>query len=284
MRRDKEVMDQLLAFATADARVRAVVQNGSRVNPRVVQDLFCDYDIIFFVTEPKSFLLDQEWIGPLGRLVMLQQNDIHQQEEEYYIFLMQFEDGVRIDLSFRQAESARWCLTDSLTLPLLDKDGILPDLPAPDDRTYQTAKPDRKRFDATINDIWWCSAYVAKGLWRDELPYAKYMLDVVIRNGVVELLSWYASAEKSWQLNVGKAGKWLKRELPPEVWEAFERTYAGAGEEENWEALLEVNSLVRRVGVELAEQLGYDYPYEDDRRMTAFLQRIRSLDKGAMDM
>jgi tRNA-Thr(GGU) m(6)t(6)A37 methyltransferase TsaA len=42
-----------------------------------------------------------------------------------------------------------------------------------------------------------------------------------------------------------------------------------------WEALLATGELTRRVGAELAEHLGCRYPLEDDRRVTAYLQRLR---------
>jgi aminoglycoside 6-adenylyltransferase len=44
--------------------------------------------------------------------------------------------------------------------------------------TYYIGRPSQKEFDTADNDFWWCSTNVAKGLWRKELPYAKYMLDV----------------------------------------------------------------------------------------------------------
>ena len=62
MRSEKEVLDEVLNFAQKNEMVRAVLLNGSRVNPNVSKDIFCDYDVAFFVTNPDHFLIEQSWI------------------------------------------------------------------------------------------------------------------------------------------------------------------------------------------------------------------------------
>ena len=93
-------MKQILDFANSEDRVRAVMLNGSRVNPNAPKDIMQDYDIVFFITdiEDLSYKIDQSWISAFGELVIMQQNDF---EDGAYIFLMQFKDGIRIDLSFQ---------------------------------------------------------------------------------------------------------------------------------------------------------------------------------------
>lgn len=54
-----------------------------------------------------------------------------------YMYLMQFTDGNRIDLHLQSIDSLkREYGTDKLTVPLLDKDGRLPQLPPPSDEDY----------------------------------------------------------------------------------------------------------------------------------------------------
>lgn len=48
--------------------------------------------------EDMNYKINTSWISKFGELVIMQQNDF---EDGSYIFLMQFKDGVRIDLSFR---------------------------------------------------------------------------------------------------------------------------------------------------------------------------------------
>ena len=52
-----------------------------------------------------------------------------------------------------------------------------------------------------------------KGIWRDELPLAKYMFDVILMDCIKEkLLSWYiGERNQKWNVNVGKCGKMVQR-------------------------------------------------------------------------
>ena len=44
MQNSNEVIDKILNFAQIETNVRAVVMNGSRVNPNALKDDFQDYD------------------------------------------------------------------------------------------------------------------------------------------------------------------------------------------------------------------------------------------------
>ncbi len=281
MRSEKEVLHQLLTFAENNDMVRAVLLNGSRVNPNVEYDLFSDYDVIFAVTDPEHFLNNQEWMKYYGELIIMQQNTLHSNGEECYIFLMIFTDGIRIDLSFRKIEQINSYLDDSLTKKLMDKDNIIGDLKPPSEITYYTKKPTKKEFEKTINNFWWVSTYVAKGIWRNELPYTKYMLDVMLREELKKILNWHIGIQHHWKINTGTAGKWLEKFLPNGLWEAYKHTYAGVNYEDIWDSLFKAGSLTRKIGTELANQLGYEYPIKDDEQVTAYLHRVRSLSRDA---
>ncbi len=283
MRTESQVFRQLLDFARAHPDIRVVVMNGSRVNPNAPKDLFQDYDVIYYGSNPRRYREDQGWIASFGELIILQQNDYTSYGQDGYIFLMQFTDGVRIDLSFEPLDNLSHLGEDTLTQVLLDKDNSLPPLPPSSDSGYLVQKPTRKVFDETVNNFFWCSGNIAKGIWRDELSYAKYMFDEIIRPDIRSLLEWYAAMLNGWSIGTGAYGKWLKKYLPPETWDLYVSTYAGADYEENWQALFNACQLVRQVGQEVAQQLGYDYPIEDDRRVVAHLEHVRSLPRDAKD-
>ena len=78
----------------------------------------------------------------------------------------------------------------------------------------------------------------------------------------------------------GDLGKGLKERLPAGIWEALEGTYAGAGIEENWEALFRTMALFRRVGLEVADGLGHAYPLDLDERVAAHVRSMKDSDHG----
>lgn len=125
---------------------------------------------------------------------------------------------------------------------------------------------------------------MAKGFWRDELPYAKFMLDIVVRQNLMKLLSWYVGAEHSWGVNLRSASKWLKDYLPEQLWHSFERTYSGPAFSDIWESLFATIRLAKEVGQPLAEKLNYEYPTRDLCNVLAYLERVRVLPKDATEI
>ena len=75
MRSEQEMLDLIINTARNDERVRAVILNGSRVNPNAPKDFFQDYDVIYVVTEKESFWADPGWIKVFGELMILQLPD-----------------------------------------------------------------------------------------------------------------------------------------------------------------------------------------------------------------
>lgn len=284
MRSKNEVMTQLLEFAKNEANVRAVILNGSRVNPNAPKDIFQDYDVVFSVTDPKYYLDHQDWIQPFGDLVILQQNDFTIGGKDAYIFLMQFKDGIRIDLSFHPIECiAETIQADSLTKVLLDKDHRIEPLSPPDDSSHFVKQPTRKEFDEIMNEAWWIQTYVAKGIWRDEYSLARYTHDVILQECVVKLLSWYVGMQHDWKVNVGKCGKWLKRYLPGDIYNEFAATFSGTSYDEIWSALFNAGKLIRKIGMDVAQSLHYTYPLQEDVNVTEYLKKVKALRKDAIE-
>ena len=94
-------------------------------------------------------------------------------------------------------------------------------------------------------------------------------------------LSWYIGIHNHWQCNSGYHGKWFQHTLTADLWVSFEKTYAGFSYAEMWESLFEAGRLIRQIGLEIADNLGYTYPLQDDQRVTAYLKQVRQLPKDA---
>ena len=126
--------------------------------------------------------------------------------------------------------------------------------------------------------------YVAKGLWREEIVYAKYMLDVTVREQLMKMLTWYVGVKTGFLHSPGKFGKHLRQYLEPELWAMLENTYADAGSENTWDGLFATCDLFRTVANPVAQHFGFDYPRGDDERVSAHLRHVRSLPKDAKEM
>ena len=288
MRSEHEILDLITRTARADNRVRAVILNGSRVNPNAPKDFFQDYDVIYVVTEKESFLADPGWIDLFGERMILQLPDEMSEPppegKDSYAYLMQFADGNRIDLTLLPVDKLDKLQPDSLSLTLLDKDGILPKFDPPSDAGYLPGPPTAKAYFDCSNEFWWCSPYVAKGLWRSEIPYARHTLDVWLREQLDKMLVWYVGMRFDFKKSPGKLGKYLEQYLEPELWQLWLKTYSDADYDHTWEALLSMGELFRRLAIPVAEHFGFTYPYGDDERVTAHLRHVRNLPRDAREM
>lgn len=285
MRSEEEMIGLILGFANRHEDIRAVVMNGSRVNPNAKRDIFQDYDIIFFVREVEPYQKNQEVMQAFGELMILQlpeeMGEPAPEGDGGYGYLMQFLDGNRIDLSFYPLEEVPKCLEDTLTMVLLDKDHLIGEIPPPSDRGYLIKKPTAKMFDDCCNEFWWVTPYVAKGLWRDELTYAKYMMDNAVREELMKMLSWYCAMKSDFQKSPGKLGKYLKGQIEDDLWLLLEQTFADADLENNWKALFAMGDLFRKIALAVAYRFGFNYPEQEDRNVSTYIRHIRTLPRDA---
>ena len=211
MRTQEEMYEVIINTAQNDARIRAVILNGSRANPKARGDIFQDYDVVYIVTDLSSFKSDPDWIRVFGELMIMQLPDDMQDPPpvDYgsYAYLMQFADGNRIDLTLYPLDLLGELERDSLSVLLLDKDGIIQPFPPSNESDYLPQPPTPKAFTDCCNEFWWVSTYVAKGLWRQEIIYAKYMLDQIVRDQLMKMLVWYIGIQTQFSSNPGKFGK-----------------------------------------------------------------------------
>ena len=263
------MVDLILNFARKDDRIRVVAMNGSRANPNAPRDAFQDYDIVYVVTEMDSYLANDAWLEVFGRRVIMQKPDAMElfpsEGRTRFGYLMQFEDGNRIDLTLLPlGELELYLKEDSIIRVLLDKDGRVPALPESSDRDYWIKPPTPGMFDDCCNEFWWLSAYVAKGLARCELPYAIAHLDYM-RKQLMTMLSWQVGIEKGFDFSIGKQFKYLQQHVSDASWQRLCATWNAGSPEACGEALVGMLALFREVSKDVAQRFGYSYPDYDGK-------------------
>ena len=292
MRTEQEMMKVILGVAERDERIRAVYLNGSRANPGAPKDIFQDFDIVYVVTETEGFIKDKSWIKVFGEIVVMQEPDVNvlydseaTDQKTRYAYLMQFMDGNRIDLTLQTIEaSIRECKKEKLTSILLDKDSILPKIPAPSDEDYRVIKPTQVKYEHCSNEFWWVAPYIAKGLWRGELLYAIDHMNFYVRPMLLMMLSWHAGILTNFSISVGKNCKYLNHYLPEKLWNKLLATYSPAEPEKLWDALMAMGELFRETAVFVGKEMGYEYNLGEDQRTMDFLKDIRKLPGDAKEI
>ncbi len=281
MRTEQEMMDLILGYAAIRDDIRAVVMNGSRANPRAPRDPFQDYDIVYYVRDVEPYRRNPQVPPAFGQLMILQLPDDMGESaktaRQTYGYLMQFMDGTRIDLTFAPLSQLVSLGEDSLTVVLLDKDGVIPPLPPSNDSSYWPQPPTRKQFDDCCNEFWWLNPYVSKALWRGELTNAHGFLDEYLRSELMKMLYWYAGMRTHFHQAPGKLGKYLRGMLEAELWVMLEASYAGSDFPQTWEALFSMDDLFRICGRAVGAHFGYSYPQGEDERVSAFIRQVKNL-------
>lgn len=278
MRTEKEMFNLILNAAEKDSRIRAVYMNGSRTNPNVMKDIYQDYDIVYVVNDFETFTGDNSWIDIFGDRLILQMPEAmrYPSGDGHFTWLMLFTDGNRIDLTLIPIQKLDLIGNDSLSITLLDKDGILPSFPVSCDKDYLVKPPSKLFYQSCCNNFWWCLQNVAKGIARDELPYAMLMYHNVVQQELHDMISWYIGIITDFHVSVGKMGKFFKKYLPAEIYEQYLLTYSDSDYNNMWKAIMIACDMFSSLALKVAEYFSYTYNKQDEENMRKYMNNIKN--------
>lgn len=272
MRTEQEMMELILDVAKSDENIRAVYLNGSRANPRVRPDKCQDYDIVYVVEEIGEYDEMPQFLSQFGKPLIVQRP-----ENENPTWLMLFEDGIRIDLQMDELTKTRFG-KDSLTVLLLDKDRIFPQIPTANDSDYWIKKPTKAEFSACTNEFWWCLNNVAKGIKRKQLSYAMRMYMETVHLELERMMDWCIASEHKFKCSTGMWGKEISAYLPEKIYEKYKLTYPSADEKIFWEALLVSCELFHLLAIEVANNCDFIYNKSEEDGMRKYLEMMKEND------
>lgn len=282
MRNSTEIYSLLEKITWQDNRILALYMNGSRVNPNVMQDDFQDYDVVFVVTETFSFINDKQWINNFGNPLYFQLPDENpnfpNDKENFYGYLVQFDDGVRLDIHIETLQHALENIKkDSLCKILIDKNNYLPAIPESSDNDYWVKKPTQEQFLACCNEFWWCTNNLAKGLARKEILYVQDMANFVVRKELEKMLSWKVGIKTDFKVSVGKSAKYISKYLESDIYENYLKTFFTCDIEAAWKSIFLMCDLFEKMALEVAKQFGYTYNFDEAKNAREFLEMVIKL-------
>ena len=258
MRSEAAMLDLILAFGRGDDNIRAVTLNGSRVDPRVVRDPYMDYDVVFHVRTVAPFIKDPGWSRAFGKIVIAQTPYFMETDgAKYPNFMSWYTDGSRTDIRVLPLdELADYLREDSLTKVLLDKDGLIPELPEASDLIHHLKKPSQQKLKDSVNEFYWVSLYVTKALARGQLIAAAEFL-AIVRGELFRLLAWNAAHDEAYTINFGSHWKFLDGYLTSaehlEIRSSYDLTDAAAIKN----SLTRCRALFAKTLVEYCEKTAY---------------------------
>ncbi|MEK4843538.1 aminoglycoside 6-adenylyltransferase [Staphylococcus sp. FSL W8-0271] len=267
MRTEKEMLGLILNIAKQDKNIKAVCMNGSRVNEKIKPDIHQDFDIVYIVENLEDIIADLEWINQFGNRIITQfpeAQDLYPSElEERYPILMLFDDYNRIDLTLLSKNKlSEYLVEDKLIKILLDKDNLLPKNNSVSEASYWISKPYQKLFDECINEFYWVSTYVMKGIWRNELLYSIDHLNIC-RRMLLLMLAWDKGYKFDFQVNFGKSFKYLPNYLGSNKNSELTSTYPHLNTNEIKEALYKMTEMFEYAAVMVSKKCKLNYDTEN---------------------
>ncbi len=283
MRTEKEMFRIIIDTAKSDGRILAAYLKGSRANPNVLPDIYQDFDIMYVVEETRSFREDTSWMQAFGTVILKQEQDeafgygerfgLQKEYDKTYSWLLLFDDGNRIDIGVETLETMKnGSNRNKLFLPLLDKAGCLPKLPPPTDEEFHIRRPAEARFQGCCKEFFWSLCDVAKGILRDELPFAMTTYHTQPHHMLETMLGWYIGSQTEYSVSCGKQNKYFKKYLPEELYELYLQTFPDSSYEHFWRAVGISCRLFRRTAVQMADSLGTVYPEEYEKGFRKYME------------
>ena len=266
MRTETEMLDVILQTAKT-LQVEAVAMSGSRTDTKAPKDEFQDYDVVYIVDDLDNLTSDLSWLDPFGKRIIEQHNVLGNRR----LYLMLFEDGNRIDLTLCPTEYLQeWVDSEAGFTVLEDKKGLFePYFPSP--QRFWTSPASAIDFEKACNEFWWVSAYVVKGICRNQIIYATDHLYGICQQELLKVLAWQVASDKG-TVDVGKNYKYLFNYLPAEKEKGFSALLDFSSVEKLTQSLFATMQLFHQEAQFLAHKMGFAYDKEVAEKMIEYAE------------
>ena len=266
MRTETEMIDLILQTAET-LKVESVALSGSRTNDQTPKDDFQDYDIVYLVDNLENLISDLAWLDQFGNRLIEQHNILGNRR----LYLMLFEDGNRIDLTLCHKEYIQeWVDSEAGFTVLEDPENLFePYFPNPE--RYWTSPATKTDFEKACNEFWWVSAYVVKGICRNQVIYATDHLYGICQQELLKVLAWQVASDRG-VVDIGKNNKYLLNYLPAEIEKDFLNLLDFSSLDKLTQSLLATISLFHREAQDLAKKMDFDYDKEVAEKMIKYAE------------
>ena len=266
MRTETEMLDVILKTAET-LQVAAVAMSGSRTNSQAPQDEFQDYDVVYVVENLDELISDLSWTDQFGKRIIEQEVRLGHRR----LFLMLFEDGNRIDLTLCPKEHINeWVGSEAGFTVLVDEKGLFESY-SPSPQRYWTIPATETDFEKSCNEFWWVSAYVVKGIYRNQLTYAIDHLYGICQQVLLKVLAWQVASDRG-KVDIGKNYKYLFNYLLAEKENEFSSLLDFSNSDKIIQSLFDTMQLFHKEAQSLAQKMRFDYDKEVAEKMIEYVE------------
>ena len=264
MRTDQEMLELILGTAKK-LQVDAVALSGSRTDTKAPKDEFQDYDVVYVLDDLDTLTSNLAWLDQFGTRIIEQHNILGNRR----LYLMLFEDGNRIDLTLCPKDHIQeWVESEADFTVLEDTKGLF-ETYSPSPERYWITPATETDFEKSCNEFWWVSAYVVKGICRNQLIYATDHLYGICQHELLKVWAWQVASDRG-TVDIGKNYKYLFQYLPTEKEKEFSALLDFSSIGKITQSLLATMQLFHQEAQYLAQKMGFDYDKEVADRMIEY--------------
>lgn len=270
-----DFLQKIIRWGEEEDAIKVLLLQGSRAG-NAGFDQFSDYDIAIFCTEPSVFTDTENWLPQIGDVWVCVKEKIYVGNKTFHTRLVIFSGGTKVDFSFLPLQVLNE-MKDHLPEDydrgyqvLLDKENFTKGLRKPSFKRPPAVSPSEQEY-LRINDEFWFEAYhVAIYLKRNDLWLVKFRANAM-HEFLLQMIQWHAEAQKDWKEKSEPLGKNMKLWVDSATWNDLQKVFAHFDVQDSWRALFSSLDLFRRLSVDVARHLGYDYPIAIDKNMSEFI-------------
>lgn len=274
-----EMLGLIMKTAREDERIRAVTMEGSNTTPGAVHDKYSDFDITFVVTNIREFTRGQTYMRRFGEILIQQcPDDWYEEPYDYesrdkFTYLTQYKDGNRIDLTLIDVSNiATQTDFDEPRRVLINKDNFpeLKDIET--NEVFFIKRPSGQEYFNTCNEFRWIANYVTKGICREELYYAKCMMDEYMMHMFIKMLNWKIAIDNDFKVTTGACSKYLKKYLSKEEMVRFQGIFANGEYGDMSFKLFVMYDFFVDLARYVADKLGFEFDEEETKNVKEFMR------------
>jgi len=284
MRRTEQEMIEIISkIAEEDERIRAVYLFGSRANHNAKKDKYQDYDISFVVTETESFQADKSWLNAFGdidiliecernALIFFGSKDMSVLSRRC-VFNLILRDNNSLDIVVEiKEEAVKDFVKYKPNIVLVDKDNFFSGVDTSHVENYNVEKPNENVYWACCSNFWWFIGYPAKGVARNQIPFAMVSFNSFTRTLLNRMIEWYIGIQTDFSVSIERERNY-DRYLSKDLYKLYEKTYSDS---DYWNVIFNACELFNKSALIVGKHFGFNYNQQEEDSMIKYLHKIKN--------
>ena len=263
-----DLFNNITDFARKSNDIKAMILFGSRCRSENVADEWSDYDLMFFVDNPDSFIYKDEWLEEIGNVkISFVQSIVPQNLERRIIF----EDGTDVDFIFYDVKDSRKILENETILLwfsrgfniLVDKCNCEKLIKENKNLVVPNTLFTESDFNNLVQKFWFECIWAVKKLNRGELWASKFCIDSYLKNLIKTLLE--QEAKIIFGVDCWHDGKFFDRwafSIEGESLQNLPQSFGGYDKGSLCKALENTMDIFSKIAKNVYEKM--KYPYLED--------------------